>query len=120
MDAAPYTPLSARREMSAQVPDNTVNFVGKLSFTPHIRHQRQHGLSPASKRSPVASPDQRSASGSELHVQPPAVSMYASCRGGSPAEQSSVTQQLAKAGTLLAQRDIAAWLQANTGFTHAF
>ena len=98
MDAAPYTPLSARRGVSAQVPDTTVNFVGKLCFTPHIRHQRQHGSSPTSKRSPVASPDQQSASGNKSHAQPPVVSMYAPCRGSNAADQSGVAQQSSKAG----------------------
>ena len=119
MDAAPYTPLSARRGVSAQVTDTTANFVGKLSFTPHIRHQRQHGSSPASNRSPVASPDQHSASGNEPHVRPPVVSMYARGTGSNAAEQSGTTQQLAKAGTPLVHCPVRkCWLVANKHWLH--
>lgn len=96
MDAAPYTPLSARRGVSAQRPDTTANFVGKLSFTPHIR--RHHGLSPASKIPPVASPDQQSASGDEPRSEPPVVSMYAPCRGSNASDLSGMAQQSSKAG----------------------
>lgn len=98
MDAAPYTPLSARRGVSAQVSDTTAKFVGKLSFTPHVRHQRQHSLSPTSKRSPVASPDQQSATGNKPCARPPVVSMYAPCRGSNASDQSGTAQQSSKAG----------------------
>lgn len=98
MDAAPYTPLSARRGVLGQAPDTTANFVGKLSFTPHIRQQRQHGLSPASKRSPVASPDQRSASARSSHAHPPVVSMYAPSTDSNASDQSGMAQPSSDAG----------------------
>lgn len=100
MDAAPYTPLSARHGVLGQAPDTTAKFVGKLSFTPHIRHQRQHGSSPASKRSPVASPDQRSANGKSPHAHPPVVSMYAPSTDSNASDQSGMAQP-SKAGIQL-------------------
>ena len=101
MDAAPYTPLSARRGVSVQVPGTTAKFVGKLSFTPHIRHQRQHGSSPASKRSPMASPGQRSASDNKLPAPPPWKSMYALCRDSNATDHSGMTQHLSNSGDQL-------------------
>lgn len=80
MDAAPYTPMSARRGVSAQAPDTAANVVNKLSFTPHVSHQRLRGISPASKRSPLASPDQHFTS-DKSPAQPPVASMYASLQG---------------------------------------
>ena len=92
MDAAPYTPLSARRGASAQVPDTASNFVGRLSFTPHLEHHRLRSCSPVSKRSPVASADQSSAADNSP-AQPPVTSMYADTAGTRTAEQSSVSGQ---------------------------
>ena len=98
MDAAPYTPLSARRGVSVQAPDNTAKFVGKLSFTPHISHRRQHGISPASKQPPVVGPDQRAAGGNKSPVQPPLTSMYASCTDSNATDHSGMAQQSANSG----------------------
>lgn len=90
MDAAPYTPLSAR--CAAHVPDTTSKFVGKLSFTPHLDHQRLRSYSPVSKRSPVVSPDQRSAPDNSP-AQPPVTSMYADTAYQMAAEKSDSAQQ---------------------------
>lgn len=96
MDAAPYTPVSARRGVSGQLPENTAKFVGKLSFTPHISHQRRHGVSSASKKSPIVSPDQRA--GNKAPVQPPHRSMYASSTDSNATDHSRMTQQSEKSG----------------------
>lgn len=101
MDAAPYTPLSARHGVLAQAPDTTAKFVGKLSFTPHIRHQRQHGLSPASKRSPAVSPDQRSATATSSLAHPPVVSMYAPSTDSNASDQSGLARLSSRAGIQL-------------------
>lgn len=96
MDAAPYTPLSARRGSSVQRPENTAKFVGKLSFTPHIRHQRQHCISSASKKSSMVSPDQRA--GNKAPAQPPHRSMYASVSDSNATDHSGMTQQSGQSG----------------------
>ena len=78
MDAAPYTPLSARRGVvgpagPAKDSDSKDRFVGKLSFTPHVsQHRHSHS---AHKRSPDSSLGEPSASSSSL-AQPPQSSLY--------------------------------------------
>lgn len=73
MDAAPYTPLSARRGVPGPATGSGVNdgFVGKLSFTPHARQHRNS----ARKRSPGSIPDDQTTS-SNLLAQPPQASLY--------------------------------------------
>ena len=85
MDAAPYTPLSARQGPSVQVPNTTGKFVGKLSFTPHVSHQRQARFSPVSRTPPVASTDQRSSSSNKSLAQPPQTSLYTDTANSQPA-----------------------------------
>ncbi len=71
MDAAPYTPLSARRGVvgpagPAKDSDSKDRFVGKLSFTPHVsQHRHSHS---AHKRSPDSSLGEPSASSSTLLI----------------------------------------------------
>ncbi|KAA6425051.1 MAG: hypothetical protein FRX49_05225 [Trebouxia sp. A1-2] len=73
MDAAPYTPLSARRVGPAKGPDSKDRFVGKLSFTPHVS-QHRHSNS-AHKRSPDSSQAEPSTSSRYL-AHPPQSSLY--------------------------------------------
>lgn len=75
MDAAPYTPLSARKGIVGPAKDfnSKDRFVGKLSFTPHVS-QHRHSNS-AHKTSPDSSPGDASTSSSSL-AQPPQSSLY--------------------------------------------
>jgi len=75
MDAAPYTPLSARRGVVGSIKDSEKKdrFVGKLSFTPHVS-QHRHSNS-AHKRSPDSSPGESSTVSTSL-AQPPQSSLY--------------------------------------------
>lgn len=75
MDAAPYTPLSARRGVVGSIKDSDKKdrFVGKLSFTPHVS-QHRHSNS-AHKRSPDSSPGESSTISTSL-AQPPQSSLY--------------------------------------------
>ncbi|KAL0018953.1 hypothetical protein WJX77_005081 [Trebouxia sp. C0004] len=71
MDAAPYTPLSARRGVvgPAKNSEKKDRVVGKLSFTPHVSQHRYSNS--AHKRSP----DSSSPTSSSL-AQPPQSSLY--------------------------------------------
>lgn len=105
-----------------QAPDNTAKFVGKLSFTPHINHQRQRSFSPAGKSSPKASPDQQAASGNKAPVQPPLMSMYAPYEASNATDHSSMTKHLGESGKghtpFLHKPKGLPGLQANTYFAH--
>ncbi len=92
MDAAPYTPLSARRGVVGPVKDSEKKdrFVGKLSFTPHVS-QHRHSNS-AHKRSPDSSPGESSTISTSLAL-PPQSSLYIADPKTSNAVTSSAGEQ---------------------------
>ena len=95
MDAAPYTPLSARREVTGPSPgsDSSARFVGKLSFTPHVSQHGQRVFSSASKRSPGASPDEPATSSRGALTKPPQSSIYSTRAAvGQPRKQQPSSQ----------------------------
>ena len=96
MDAAPYTPLSARRDIPGPATGSGVTdgFVGKLSFTPHASQHRAR--SSARNRSPDSIPDDRTTS-SNLLAQPPQASLYVTEPRQPRAASPSLGEQLSTA-----------------------